>query len=273
MITRKEGLLLAGKPLHTSTLHLLLRRRLNCGEFDYDGVTKETWDTVQRLLDQRKNGHTKAIRRDSPFTGLVKCGHCALQLVGELKKGRYVYYHCTVHRGKHREEPYTRQETLVNEFAAVLGDLVIPKEVLDWLAQEVTASDTTEAAARQATIKRVEGDVHRIEQRLRTLYEDRLEQRITLTLYDEKREILQAQLTDRKKNSSKHATLPYRRSSPPWTSFASPATPPTPSATRPSQNSANSSRPPSRSNLETRAAHRNPARTLRTNTTATGTMG
>ena len=48
-------------------------------------------------------------------------------LVAEIKKARYVYYHCTGHRGK-CEEPYTREELLVDQFARNLGELVIPHE-------------------------------------------------------------------------------------------------------------------------------------------------
>ena len=46
-------------------------------------------------------------------------------LVGEIKKGRYVYYHCTGNRGK-CPEPYTRQEVLNGAFANILRELVIP---------------------------------------------------------------------------------------------------------------------------------------------------
>jgi hypothetical protein len=99
-------------------------------------------------------------------------------LVAELKKGRYVYYHCTGHRGK-CPEPYTPQETLVDEFAGTLGDLVVPQGILDWLAQEVTNSDQTQEAARASAIKRGEGEPARLRHRLDTLYEDRLDGRIT----------------------------------------------------------------------------------------------
>jgi site-specific DNA recombinase len=66
--------------------------------------------------------------------------------VGELKKGKYVYYHCTGNRGK-CPEPYTRQEILASEFANILRGLVIPQPVLEWLGDAVVASDRTEQAA------------------------------------------------------------------------------------------------------------------------------
>jgi hypothetical protein len=36
-------------------------------------------------------------------------------MVGELKKGKYTYYHCTGYKGS-CNEPYTREEVLNQEF-------------------------------------------------------------------------------------------------------------------------------------------------------------
>lgn len=33
------------------------------------------------------------------FSGLIACGHCGCSLVGEIKKQRYVYYHCSGYKG------------------------------------------------------------------------------------------------------------------------------------------------------------------------------
>ena len=60
-----------------------------------------------------------------------------------MKKGRYVYYHCTGYRGK-RPEPYTREETLEDRYAGRLRKLVIPAEIITWLEQELVTSDARE---------------------------------------------------------------------------------------------------------------------------------
>jgi DNA invertase Pin-like site-specific DNA recombinase len=216
---REQGITLRGRKLYVSTLHQILRKRIYTGSFDFNGATyqgnheplisTEVWDRVQRILNERKEHQTKGVRREFPFTGIVRCGHCGLSMVAELKKGRYVYYHCTGHRGK-CPEPYTRQETLVNEFAGTLGELVVPQEVVDWLAQEVTSTDQTQQAARAATIKRWEAELGRLQHRLNTLYEDRLDGRITKTFYDEKSKAIQEQVAEveRKLTATRTAELP-----------------------------------------------------------------
>jgi hypothetical protein len=40
-------------------------------------------------------------------------------MVGEVKKGRYIYYHCSGYKGK-CPEPYVREEVLSEQFSALL---------------------------------------------------------------------------------------------------------------------------------------------------------
>ena len=77
------------------------------------------------------------MKPDFAYTGLVYCGHCGCLLVGELKKGKYVYYRCTRNRGK-CPDPYTGQEILSGTFVQLLRELVIPPPVLEWLGQDIS---------------------------------------------------------------------------------------------------------------------------------------
>jgi site-specific DNA recombinase len=188
-----EGVQLRGHRLHSSIVHQILRKRLYTGDFDWDGttytgiyeplVTRECWHRVQELLDARAENRTRKVKHDFAYTGLVHCGHCGCLLVGELKKGKYVYYHCTGNRGK-CPEPYARQEVLSGEFANLLCELVIPPAILEWLGDAVLSSDRTEQAARLETIKKLKGRSDQIEARIGTMYMDKLDGRITQEFFD-----------------------------------------------------------------------------------------
>jgi site-specific DNA recombinase len=190
---RAEGVTLQGRRLHKSTAHQILRKRLYMGEFDWDGgvyqgtheplVTRHCWERVQELLDARAESKTRKVKHDFAYKGLVRCGHCGCLLVGEIKKGRYVYYHCTGNRGK-CPEAYTRQEVLTGAFASILQELVIPRAVLEWLGDAVLESDRTEQAAREQTIKRLQGRHDQIQARIDTMYLDKLDGRITQDFFD-----------------------------------------------------------------------------------------
>ena len=120
-------------------------------------------------------------------------------MVGEVKKGRYVYYHCTGYRGK-CPEPYTREETLEEQTAGVLHDLVVPSAVVAWLQSELVVSDQTEQAARAQMARRQEMELERLHARMDVLYGDRLDGRIDAAIYDKKaREIREQQEQIREK--------------------------------------------------------------------------
>ncbi len=188
-----EGFNLRGRRLCTSEVHQILRRRLYTSDFDWDGttyegtheplVTRECWQRVQELLDARSVNKTRKVKHDFAYTGLVHCGHCGCMLVGELKKGKYVYYHCTGNRGK-CEQPYTRQEVLIREFANILQDLIISQSILEWLGDAVLTSDQTEQAARAQAIEKLQARYERIQARIETMYMDKLDDRISQEFFD-----------------------------------------------------------------------------------------
>jgi site-specific DNA recombinase len=190
---RADGLTIRGKRIQKSTLHLILRRRIYSGDFDFDSqtyrgayeplVSREVWERVQAILDSHGQTNRHPIRHDFAFSGLVRCGHCGCMLVAEIKKGRYVYYHCTGHRGK-CPEPYTREERLIDGFAVHLGELVIPTEVIGWLQATYIQSETTERAARERAIRQHQIQLDNLERRINTLYTDRLDGRIDAAMYD-----------------------------------------------------------------------------------------
>jgi hypothetical protein len=79
------GVRLRGRRLYSSAVHRILRRRLYSGDFDWDGntyqgahealVSRECWQHVQELLDARAANHTRKVKHDFAYTGLVHCGH------------------------------------------------------------------------------------------------------------------------------------------------------------------------------------------------------
>ena len=193
-----EGVRLRDRKLQSSVVHQILRKRLYMGDFDWDGttyhgtheplVTGECWERTQQLLDARAENRTRKVKHDFAYTGLVHCGHCGCLLVGELKKGKYVYYHCTGNRGK-CPEPYTREEILRGQFANLVGELVIPSAILEWLGEAVLSSDRTEQAARAEQVKRLKARYDQIESRIGTMYLDKLDGRIKQDFFDKQAEV------------------------------------------------------------------------------------
>jgi site-specific DNA recombinase len=185
-----------------ATLQKILRKRIYMGDFDYAGVRypgsheplvpRETWERVQDILNGRQMKVGKG-RREFAYSGMVRCGHCGCSLVGELKKGRYVYYHCTGYRGK-CGEPYTREEALEQQFAEQLRELILSPAMVRWLRTDVVESKETEEAARARALQDYQVALDATLARLNLLYEDRLDGRIDAATYDRKAKETRGQL-------------------------------------------------------------------------------
>ena len=122
-----------------STVAALLRNRIYTTRFDWDGktyqgrheaiVSTELWERVQSLMDGRDARGAKKGKRDFAFAGLMSCHACGCAVVGEVKKERYVYYHCTGYADKCQGRPascrrkYVREEIIEAKFTDLLGRL------------------------------------------------------------------------------------------------------------------------------------------------------
>ena len=163
-----------------TTLHKVLRNKIYKGEFEYGGmlytgvheplVNRDVWERCQEVLDGRQEKKNRKVKHDFAFSSLVKCGHCGCSLVGELKKERYVYYHCTGYRGK-CPEPYTREEVLVNHFSGQFRNMIFPAAVLDWLQEELAASDIAEQGLRAEDLRRCQSELDRLVSGLVPIFE------------------------------------------------------------------------------------------------------
>lgn len=108
---RQEGMVFrkSKAAVPKATIHSILRNRIYTGDFDWDGetysgthqalVSQELWDRVQSVMSGRSTQGSRHSKHDFAFSGMVTCGHCGCALVGEIKKSRYVYYHCTGYKG------------------------------------------------------------------------------------------------------------------------------------------------------------------------------
>jgi DNA invertase Pin-like site-specific DNA recombinase len=183
----------SGKPVGISTIHYILRNRIYSGQFEWNGqlchghhmplVSPETWETVQSVLDSRSLSNVRADPREFTFTGLITCGHCGCAMTAEIKKGRYIYYHCTGHRGK-CDEPYVRQEVIEGQFEASLRRLHLDPEIFDLVRRALKESHGDEKRDREQAIARLRSEADRLQQRIDTLYVDRLDGRVTLDFHD-----------------------------------------------------------------------------------------
>jgi hypothetical protein len=105
--------------------------------------------------------------------------------VGEIKKSRYVYYHCTGYKRK-CPEPYTREAVLDERFAGLLKGLALDADVVEWVAAALRGSHADEKHEREEAVARLQANYDQIQARLDAMYLDKLDGRIDAPFFDRK---------------------------------------------------------------------------------------
>lgn len=108
-------------------------------------------------------------------------------MTGEIKKGRYVYYHCTGHKGKCPER-YVREEELDREFTEALRTIKIDKEVLDWIVVALKESHAEEKRYHNDMISALQNQYQKLQDRVDAMYIDKLDGKISEEFFNRKRE-------------------------------------------------------------------------------------
>lgn len=174
-----------------------MRSRTYTGDFDWDGTTyrgthlplvsHQLWSLVQDRLTGRGVSRRRRATHDFAFSRLITCGHCGCALVGDRKKQRYTYYHCTGYRGK-CPEPYTREETLEAHFTLLLRRLSVDATLVAWMGEVLRSTAGKDRDDHQQAIRRLEHECARLEHRLEQMYVDKLDGQISAAFFDRKSE-------------------------------------------------------------------------------------
>ncbi len=153
-----------GKKLSKNAVWKLLTNPYYHGAIRYKGklytdnvqhealISKDLFDRVQDSIGRRSKGRYR--RHLFVFGGCVlACGDCGCPITAERQR-RHVYYHCTQTRGACRQQSWTREELLTDQFTSLLSRLRLPQVFLDYafpkLKQCHLAQAELSAARRQA---------------------------------------------------------------------------------------------------------------------------
>ncbi len=195
-LAKREGLFVGRENDRVvATLHSNLKNPFYYGEFRFKGklykgayellITRELWDRVQVILKDRGTQKPRKVKHNFAFQNLIRCGHCDCAMIGEIKKQKYIYYHCTFYRGK-CDEPYVREEVLEEKFTEVLRRLRFDEDVLALVKQAILESHQDEKQTHQEAQERLRKQYDRLQRWIDTAYEDRLDGRISTATYDAK---------------------------------------------------------------------------------------
>lgn len=126
-----------GKKFHISNLEFILKNPFPTGVFIWKGklyenaqhealVSKELFQRVQNILTNPYK--SKSRKGLFPFTNLISCGLCGCKFTAEVKKEKYIYYHCSKSKGKCPQD-YIKQEAIDTLFTQLFEKIQINEEV------------------------------------------------------------------------------------------------------------------------------------------------
>ena len=205
-ILAEDGFYPNGHKCTEKNIERILNNPFYIGAFKYRGklypngqhealITKDEYFIVQRLLALKYP--TKPVKHDFAYNGLIKCANCGCMLTGEIKKSKYIYYHCTNAKKLDKSKPSIRQEkieeTFINNFLKHLSMPVSEFERLKNQVKDFVNQGCDYIEEKTAKIK------HRIDvlnRRLSKLYDDRMDGIITDDFYFEKRDTYQKELDE-----------------------------------------------------------------------------
>src|SRR3984893_6407173 len=182
-----------GKKLAKGYLHRLLKNPFYGGFFVWEGKKYQGTQAIfidpaifQRTQEILNSSHRpKLHRHEFAFSGLLTCAFDDCAVTAEIKKGRYVYYHCTGYRGK-CALPYMREEAVGEQLGPVLKNIHIPDEVLGSL-QDSLAEDSEQVRQESAAQRiRLEQRLAAVRRRLDQVYLDKLDGKISEEFWEQK---------------------------------------------------------------------------------------
>ena len=200
-----------------SEIHRMLHNPIYAGDFAWNGkmyrgrhetlISHELFDTVQDVFKQ--SNRPKYTKHRHAFAGLITCARCDCAMTAEMKKGRYVYYHCTGFRGL-CGNTYVREEELSRLFAEVVARVQISADVAEQVAQALRESQADKEQFHRASVMRLQQRHLAVQGRLDRAYDDRLAGKITDELWQRRSREWEAELTaatremDRYNHASHH---------------------------------------------------------------------
>ena len=184
----------------TSEVHRMLRNPIYTGDFRCCGTRRKgshqpliTHDIINRV--QKVLGGTARPRkaRRYAFMGLLTCAKCGCSLTAEMKKGRYVYYHCTNFRGR-CDNSHIREERLGELLGDVIKPIQISTEIADAIAGVLRGSDVDARRVRADSLRCLDQRRRVVLARQDRAYEDFSEGRISQDFWTRKSVTWEAEL-------------------------------------------------------------------------------
>lgn len=153
-------------------------------------ITKELFDKVQSVKTRGNAPHYK--RHEFQFRKQITCGECGGTITAEIQKG-IVYYHCT-HYKPCGQKKYTPEEKLEEQLLGVFEFFsnLTPTEA-EKIRLQIKENHATEIEYKENALNTLQERYNRLQKRLDNLYDDRLDDKISVEFWTKKQAEINAE--------------------------------------------------------------------------------
>ncbi len=187
--------------INKAGIHRILKNPIYYGEFDWKGkryqgihtplISFQLYNKVQNVLGRKSKPISS--KREFAFTGLVKCGQCGCAMTPEIKKGKYVYYHCTKFHGN-CDNIWVREEELGLMLAGTVQAMSIDVGKVEDIKQALRESQADMISFRSESLTGLQKRESHLMRLVDKSYEDKLEGLISEDMWRRKSHAWQVDL-------------------------------------------------------------------------------
>ncbi len=164
-----------------SNIEDILNNPVYMGEFIWNGkryigkhepiISPELYYLCQKIIKE-KTSTCRDNKLNFLFTGLIKCAVCGCSLVGEIKKKKYIYYHCTGRRGGDcKKRTYLKEKHAEEIFLNVLKRLQLSDEGMEIVQEQVREQVKRQTEINADRIQEVQKRINLINARLNKMFD------------------------------------------------------------------------------------------------------
>ncbi len=198
VIMGKEGLVSSrGGKIVKPKMYAMLTNPFYTGKFRwgdkiYQGkhepiISDEIFEKVQSILSGKSA--YKTTTRNFQFKGLMKCLGCGGVISWEEHKG-FVYGHCNHYR-KCDQKKWSKEPDVESQLEKSFADLKLDNpKIADWILKALKDSHKDEIEYHTSKQNELQKSLEKIQNRMETLYDDKLDGVINADFYSRKAEVL-----------------------------------------------------------------------------------
>lgn len=158
-------------------------------------IEQRQFDKAQQIMSGRtaKNNRFKYAGKPAAYRGLFKCHECGCSMTYDPKKRKltdgsyntHIYYRCTNYHRVHDKVINVKESEIDEQLAELFKQLELPPEKLKAVTNALRESHQHKNEFYENRLDFINKEINRYNQRRRKAYEDHLDGRITVNLYDE----------------------------------------------------------------------------------------